>query len=66
MKKIRHKNKGFHMKWFEEDNWHEAFRNFFHTTREQTYDEWRELKSFIGGMIIASIIWIIILIILLD
>lgn len=29
------------------------------TDREQIYDEWRELKAFFAGMLIASIIWIL-------
>lgn len=35
----------------------EMMKEFFYTTEEQMYDEWRELKSFIMGMLVVSIIW---------
>ncbi len=40
-------------------NWKEMSKDFFYTTPEQTYDEWRELKSFFAGMVVASVIWAI-------
>lgn len=40
----------------------EAVVDFIKTTDEQTYDEWRELKAFGAGFLIASIMWIVVLI----
>lgn len=35
----------------------EMAKDFFYTTPEQMYDEWRELKSFFAGMLVASVLW---------
>lgn len=37
----------------------EIAKEFLGTTEKQSYDEWRELKAFLGGCFITSVIWAI-------
>lgn len=36
----------------------EIAKEFFGTTEKQMHDEWREVKAFLGGCFVASVVWV--------